>query len=160
MNNIASKSIIMLTISLCAYSCSVAHNDFSQYLNLPPEGWAYTDTLTFLPDIPDTTASGRLVLSIRHDNEYPYSNLWIEVTTMRPDSSEKADTVNFLLANQYGRWYGQGFGASYQISDTLPAVMTLTDSLSIKVRHIMRIDTVRNIEQLGVSFVSIDNNKQ
>lgn len=160
MNNIANRSIIMLIISLCAYSCSVAHNDFSQYHNLPSEGWAYSDTLTFLTEIPDTTASGRLVMSIRHDNEYPYSNLWIEVTTMRHDSSVKTDTINFLLANQYGRWYGQGFGASYQISDTLPSIMTLTDSMPIKVRHIMRIDTVRNIEQLGVSFVSIDNNKQ
>lgn len=147
---------MILTTSLCAYSCSVGHNDFSLYKNLPSDGWAYTDTLSFLPSIPDSSARGHLILSVRHDNEYPYSNLWLEVRTTMPDHSEKVDTINFLLANPYGRWYGQGFGASYQISDTLPGLTVLTDSMPVKVRHIMRIDTIRNIEQLGITFVSID----
>ncbi len=150
------KLLVYTIISLCAYSCSVAHNDFSNFKNLPSDGWAYNDTLVFMPVIPDTTATGYLILSIRHDNEYPYSNLWIEVRSTLSDSTERADTVNFLLANPYGRWYGQGFGASYQISDTISRPITLTDSLPVKVRHIMRTDTVRNIEQLGVTFVSID----
>ncbi len=158
MRNITAKSIIPIITALCAYSCSVAHNDFSQFHDIDSDGWAYTDTLVFTPRIPDTTATGRLILSVRHDNEYPYSNLWVEVRTTRPDSSEQTDTVNFLLANPYGRWHGQGFGASYQLSDTLPRTIALTDSLPVKVRHIMRIDTVRHIEQLGVTFVTTDDN--
>lgn len=135
----------------------MAHNDFSQYQNLPKSGWAYNDTLTFMPEIPDSTASGKMIISIRHDNGYLYSNLWIEVRTLGADSSETADTINFILANPYGHWHGQGFGASYQISDTLPRTVTLTDSVPVKIRHIMRMDTVRNIEQLGITFVTSDS---
>ena len=152
------KSVVTLIISLCAYSCSVAHNDFSEYCNLPSEGWAYTDTLVFYSSIPDSTAQGRLVLSLRHSNEYPYSNLWIEVSRQDASGSVKADTVNFLMASPYGQWYGQGFGASYQISDTLLQTVELTDSMPLRVRHIMRPDTIRGIEQLGISFVSNDVN--
>ena len=56
------------------------------------------------------------------------------------------------LADVYGRWHGQGFGASYQFSRPFNTGVTLVRGDSVTVRHIMRVDTLRGIEQIGIKF--------
>ena len=130
------------------------HNDYSDFKQLPDNRWIYGDTLTFTPDINDSIASGMLIVAVRHNNTYPYSNLWLEVTYPTSPTDVKRDTINLQLADIYGRWHGKGFGAGYQYADTVSKNVTLFNHQPITVRHVMRIDTLPDIELLGVTFVS------
>ena len=135
-------------------SCGVSPNDYSEFRQLPAEGWHYDDSLRFNPHIADSVAVGRLVVAVRHNNAYSYRNLWLVVT--RHDNSGKIhrDTVNMQLCDRYGRWHGRGFGAEYQYSDTLPGYTRLMRDSSIIVRHVMRVDNLGDVEQIGVTFVA------
>ncbi|MFG6381890.1 MAG: gliding motility lipoprotein GldH [Muribaculum sp.] len=148
--------ILLFSIGLGA--CSSRQNDYSEFCNLPPAGWVYDDTLRFITDIADSVASGTLTVAVRHNNNYPYSNLWLELTRRSGVDKISRDTVNLQLADIYGRWYGNGFGASYQFSDTVRGITRLFRGDTITVRHIMRLDTLPDVEQLGITFVSTESN--
>lgn len=98
-----------------------------------------------------------MILTVRHSNAYPYRNLWVEISHIDPDSVLRHDTLNMELADIYGRWHGSGLGASFQYSDTLSRHFRLVRDFGLKIRHIMRVDTLPDIEQIGVAFISDDN---
>ena len=138
---------------LCLGACSPGHNTYSEFRNLSQEGWAYNDTLTFVPSLKDSINEGCLSIALRHNNNYHYSNLWIEVKHLINDSTSTCDTFNIKLADIYGKWYGTGIGANYQIEQNIIENLKIENGNSLVVRHIMRVDTLRDIEQIGLFFI-------
>lgn len=152
MNRIISIIIAIATGSFWV-SCGISHNDYSSYVDMPKTGWEYADTVMFVPEVADSVYYGTLIVGVRHNNNYPYSNLWLEVTHVNDDILFR-DTVDLELANVYGRWEGRGFGPLYQFADTIVHRRRFVKGDSVMVRHIMRMDTLPDVEQIGVTIVS------
>ena len=151
------KFAIISILSLCLGACVPGHNDYSEFANLPAKGWAYSHPVTFIPTVADSICHGTMVLTIRHGNAYPYRNLWLEFSHIGADSLMRHDTLNVELADIYGRWHGSGLGTSFQYSDTISTDFVLYRDAGLKVRHIMRTDTLPSVEQIGLSFTSREN---
>lgn len=143
---------ISATLFLGGAGCASPGNDYAEYVNLPEEGWKYGDTLKFTPVHPDSVCAGKLVVGIRHGNDFPYTSLWLE-TTVGDGGHEKTDTLAIPLADSFGRWSGRGIGASFQTTDTVGGTFLHVSGSEVKVRHIMRADTLRGVEQVGIFFV-------
>lgn len=141
-------AIIALTALLA--SCADS-GDFSHFSTLPDSGWAYGDTIGFDTDRLDSLSTGTLYLSLRHTNDYHYSNLWIEVTC-DDNGRQRRDTLNLRLADNFGRWQGKGFGATRQMKTEVARNITPRPGSKVWVRHIMRVDTLCGIREIGVSF--------
>lgn len=127
----------------------------ASFKSIEADGWAYGQAYEFNPapafTEPDGTA--RIAIAVRHSDAYLYSNLWLELATPVPGTdSLKLDTVNVPLADVYGKWLGRGVGVSYVTSDTLPGRYAFDDELPARVRHIMRVDTLKDIEQIGLIY--------
>ncbi|MDE6279234.1 MAG: gliding motility lipoprotein GldH, partial [Paramuribaculum sp.] len=60
------------------------------------------------------------------------------------------DTLCIELADPFGRWLGTGQGASRQVKASLPHSVSVDSGRTIAVRHLMRLDTVPDIEQVGL----------
>lgn len=137
-------------------SCSRHANDYSAFSTIGDDGWAYGSTFVYLPEIEDSIADGTLRIAVRHTNDFPYRNLWLEVTSqvMNPDStlSFRADTVNMVLADAYGNWLGSGLGSTFQKADTISPRYRLISGAPVRVRHIMRLERVNGLEQVGIIF--------
>lgn len=141
----------MFMAVLIAGGCTGGHK-YSGYSNIDPSGWCYGETCDFTVALPDSVATGYMLLSLTHDNSYAYSNLWVEVT-YDSGSRHMVDTVNVPMCDAYGNWYGKGMPGHYQLTDTITLrPVTLTDSSRVTVRHIMRVDTLRGISQVGLEF--------
>lgn len=138
-------------------ACGVSGDDYSEFRRLPENGWLYGDSVIFTPQIEDSTAVGKLIVAVRHNNSYAYRNLWLEVTRHDASGKQHIDTVNMQLCDRYGRWHGRGFGAEYQHADTLSGFTRVIKDSSIVVRHVMRVDKLADIEQIGVTFVATEN---
>lgn len=132
--------------------CSAAH-DYSDYRQLPDAGWAYNDTAIFVPAV-SPAATGDLMVGLRHSADYPYRNLWLEVTYITsPDSVLHRDTLDVELADRFGLWLSRGVGASRQIAVPVRRAVNIDSGRAVTVRHIMRLDTLPKIEQIGVFII-------
>ena len=92
--------LIIAALSLCACDHSIV---ISEFRSLPLSGWDKDSLLTFTYEIEDTLSSYDIILYLRHTNSYPYQNIWLFV------EDEGKDTIEFYLADQRGRWLGNGY---------------------------------------------------
>lgn len=146
--------LLILTALVALASCTVP-DERSQYANMPPEGWAYADTVTLAPDTAARALRGRVALAVRHRADLEWANLWVELTYTAADTARR-DTISIQLADLRGRWLGSGVGVAYQRVDTVAGVRARADR-PISVRHVMRPDRVDGVEQVGVIFVPENN---
>lgn len=141
----------MMLVALMPVGC-VGEGDFSRFADMDSDsGWAYVDTIGFEVSRRDSLSCGDLNVAVRHNNEYPYANLWLEVSYI-DGRKRHCDTVNLRLADVYGRWLGKGFGATHQAQIVVAGEIRPTVGSKICVRHIMRTDTLRGIDAVGVIF--------
>lgn len=147
---------IVVLVALSFGSCG--ERSYSRWANLPTEGWVYADTVFLLPvDTSlydnDSLVNGAIRIAVRHGNSYRYSNLWLEMTYHTDGRRLMRDTINLRLADVYGRWLGSGFGALYQQEATVSPSSMIDVTQPVSLRHIMRVDTLRGIEQVGIEVV-------
>lgn len=153
--------LITIAVSMLIYACSIdghrgggEDNYFSDFKSMPDACWLYDEGVVFTADtLRDSIATGSLILALRHSAAYPYRNVYIELQyNERPDSSIK-DTFNIILADIYGHWRGKGMGSSLMITDTLYKRFQLAQNMPLNLRHILRVDTLEGIEQVGLTFI-------
>lgn len=155
MNRIITVTLILILVATVS-SCTGGYK-YSDYRDVDPAGWPYGERFDYTVTGRDSLLDGILMVSLTHDNSYEYSNVWLEVTVPAADGgATMVDTVNVTLCDSYGNWYGKGMPGHYQLTDTLIAApLTLADSSRVSVRHIMRVDTLRGISQVGISLQPI-----
>lgn len=142
---------ILSVISLTA--CSPGSNTYSSYINFESGKWLYNDTITFPMNNENFVSSGSLIIGLRHNNNYPYRNIWIEKTISDSNNTiHSIDTINIELCDIYGQWYGSGVGKSYQLSYKFDKITPSLPKGKIQIRHIMRDDTLSGVEQLGIIY--------
>ncbi len=146
MRNLLSVILVTLALGACAPG-----NECSTFVDLAAGGWAYGDSVVFTPAMADSVADGHLKIAVCHDNSYPWSNLWLEVSYPGPQGTYR-DTVEMTLADPFGHWQGKAIGSTYQMQATLPARLRLHADTRVEVRHIMRLDTLRGLTKVGVTF--------
>lgn len=140
-------------------ACMPDDNMYSEFATMPGAQWLYTDSLEFTPsETADSLVRGTLLVAVRHTHGYRYRNLWLEVALPRSGAGADSlppvrDTLDIQLADSLGRWLGRGSGASFLLTDTVARHFTLRKGAPIRVRHIMRLDTLPDIEQVGAVFI-------
>jgi len=151
---------IFLLISLF-YSCKKTSTVYSKYYYIEKEEWSSKDTAKFRVDIIDTISLNDVNIKIRHGELYPYSNLYVFLTTVYPDNSQKTDTIELVLANSKGEWYGSGLGDMYDI--TLPIKKNVRFAKSGVYQfyfvHAMRQDPLPNISEFGFEIIRVSKNR-
>lgn len=139
-----------------ATSCSRPGNACSHYEALSPvDGWCYSDTLRYPLEHTDSVARGLIAVGVTHTGEYPYSDLWLEITSEGDKEHARRDTLCLRLADRNGRWTGHGIGTSFQAADTVRIPVEHRSGEPLTVRHIMRDDTIPGIDRVGIFFIPV-----
>lgn len=73
---------------------------------IPNGQWAYSDTIRFEADIPDTTMIYNLWLTLDHSPDFAWQNLYIRIHTLFPDGKRLSAPLSLELANLGGIWQG------------------------------------------------------
>lgn len=144
------RILLLPAVILIMAACSNT-TEHSGFTTISPDGWIYGDTVKYCPADSDSTALALcdVVIVVRNNNDYEYSNLWLRLDYPGTDTIH-TDTLNVVLADDFGNWLGKGIGGSYQFSDTVLRNVSLDPMGDIKVSHIMRADTLGGIEQIGI----------
>lgn len=97
--------IRIILLSSCLLLLMACNRDivYSEFHSVPLKEWGADSVLTYRFDITDTLATYRMLVCLRHTEQYPYQNMWLFV-----GDSGQQDTIEFYLANDRGEWLGNG----------------------------------------------------
>lgn len=146
------KKILLTVISFLLVSCGRGIV-FTEFAQLPSTGWEQDSLLRFEPVIEDTSGNYDVLLVVRHTDRYAYQNLWLFVDVLRDSTLIRRDTINGMLADQDGAWYGRGmyimeWPMLYLVDEELEA-----GSYQLVLQQAMREPTLRGITDVGVKVV-------
>lgn len=101
-------SLFALTASLVLLLSGCGPNFIvDQSQEIDASGWAYEKAANFSFSIADTQQLYALHLGITHEPDFFAQNIYVTITTDRPDGSSQTDEISLQLADKFGRWYGE-----------------------------------------------------
>ncbi|WP_300728252.1 gliding motility lipoprotein GldH [uncultured Bacteroides sp.] len=166
MNRIPLKYFYIIGITLFLSGISTACTDgntaYYHYEAVKGLDWEKSDTLTFT--IPDsiTGQTYNLEIGIRHNELYPYQDIWMElIHGVSPDKS--IQRLHIQLADEKGNWNGSGnSGSLYQHITKEAEISLLPGDSVLRLVHIMRHNPLPGISDVGIrlSFPSSINPKK
>lgn len=143
------KYIFIFLLLVVANAC-MSDSIYERFENIKDEKWNSDDIKNFSFEITESD-SFRVNIALRNTNDYKKANLWLFITTVSPKGLVKKDTLDCLLADDYGYWLGDGFSGLYSTSHFL---FERRDSMlgkwTISIQQAMRADVVEGIEKVGV----------
>ena len=148
---------IFLNVLLLTSSCH-CRVMYSYFYDMPTEGWNKDSILTFSYTPTDSVHDYSIQFVVRHNNQYPYQNMWLFVNHYVNDGIHlETDTIECVLADDYGRWYGKGvsiyelpmlYTESYRYKlSSFNTIFTLT------LQQGMRSEVLCGVQSVGVEVV-------
>lgn len=149
------KLFFVLFIFITACNNNVKYQDNSDLEN---ESWNISNVLTHKIEITDTLEVYNMFINIRNTVDYKYSNLFMFVTTKFPNGKMAKDTLECLLADNMGKWYGKGKGRVrdskilFKPKVRFPAL----GSYTIEIKQAMREEPLVGIANVGISLEEVN----
>ncbi len=117
--------------------------------------WSQEQVLHFPFHIEDTASRYHIYFLTRHTEAYPYSNIWLWVYTMEPDSQLLKTRIEVPLADPAGRWLGRGMGEIWEhrmpiTRNDQPMKFLKPGRYEIRFEQNMRLDPLPEILQVGL----------
>lgn len=150
------KAILVVCCVLSFISLSCDNQEiYYRFHEINNAEWAQNDTLTF--DIDSTlfevNVPYKIYLEVTNNVNYPYQNIWLFVQSNINDTVFNEQSKEYLLADEFGKWKGSGFGSLFQSSLPLDnVVFKEKKNYQIKLEHGMRDVSLKGIEKVGLKI--------
>jgi len=121
-------------------------------LDTNESGWDVTKKLITEINIEDTLSPHVFYIYVRNTTDYKYSNFFLFIKTTFPDGKIAIDTLECLLADKEGKWYGKGKGKIRDNKILLKknAIFPIKGLYKFEIEHAMRTKTVNGIKSIGI----------
>ena len=114
-------------------------------------GWEAGESVKFEWQVKDTLTQHDFFIDLRHDQSYPFSNIYLFVDFTFPNGKNLRDTISCNLADERGVWLGTGFGnlVDHRIGFRKSTSFPVAGDYSIEVAHGMRETPLRGMRDVG-----------
>jgi gliding motility-associated lipoprotein GldH len=147
-----------LLITLIALYCTGCRNNvtFTDSTAYRSETWNIENVTEFNPEISDTATIQNIFFNIRTGSAYPFRNIWLFVNTVSPSGKSLTDTLQYLLADEKGKWYGRGIGDVKELNLPFRSGVWFPEKgvYHFKIRHGMRVENLKGVYDLGLRIES------
>jgi gliding motility-associated lipoprotein GldH len=145
---------VLITLLLSACNSNTL---FTDSVSMPDEVWTLENVTDFTPEITDTVTRNNISIIIRTGSSYPFRNIYLFVSTSSPAGKTITDTLQYMLADEKGNWYGKGIGDVHQLD--LPfkssVYFPVKGKYSFRIRHGMRNETLKGVYDIGLRIEKI-----
>ncbi|MCM1034226.1 MAG: gliding motility lipoprotein GldH [Paludibacter sp.] len=143
------KLLLLVFPLLCCVACE-QRTVYSEIRSLPLSGWNADSVLHYEFEITDTATCYNVLFYVRHTQQYPYQNMWLFVN--------ENDTIEFYLADQRGRWLGNGWGNLREMPVLYKHKLCFPHSgtYSYDIRQGMREECLYGINDVGIKVEKCD----
>ncbi|MBW6536815.1 MAG: gliding motility lipoprotein GldH [Mariniphaga sp.] len=130
---------------------------FDQYREISDSEWHKDSLVVFKIPVNDTLKNHNLLLQIRNETKYKYSNLWLFIEIEQPGGEVLRDTFEIVLADPTGRWLGKGFGGlkTLQTIYRRDVYFPVSGEYTISLQHGMREEILTGIHDVGIRVENI-----
>jgi len=144
--------MILIACVLMAFVSCDKNRIFEAYQPVSSEGWNKDSLATFLVNVNDTLQNHNILLNVRNEIEYKYSNLWLFVEISEPQGLVMKDTFEITLASPAGKWLGDGFGGlrTRQVMYRRNVYFPLPGEYKMSIQHGMRESILDGISDIGI----------
>lgn len=156
MNN---KELFYLLLIFVGLFQSCSQNIFyHSRLDIPDNIWESDKEAIFDFDISDTLQVYDLLITLANTNDYRHSNIWLFVNTKAANGQIAADTLEYILADEKGKWAGKKSGDAWtnQLMYKTKIRFPKTGKYSIEIIQGMRDLKLKGIKQVGVKIITTD----
>ena len=146
------RDLIITTISSVLLASCGVHTQYSEFRTLPVAGWEADSALTYTFDAGAIESPCDILLCIRHTERYPYQNMWLFCSMDNDSTTILTDTLEFYLADDRGRWLGNGGLKLYEMPVLFAENYQLPDSglCTFTIRQGMRDASLRGVRDVGL----------
>lgn len=103
--------------------------------------------------ITDTTAAYRLFVVLRHQDAYPFNNIWLNMGINAPGDTARLQRIEVPLGSDATGWYGAGMGniweTRYELT-TGPQRFRKPGVYQYRLGHIMRVNPLPHVMSVGL----------
>ena len=114
--------------------------------------WYYKNPIPFDVHINDTNKLYNVYVNLRISSDYKYNNLFMWVNTTNPAKKTDQRRIEIRLANDGGKWLGNGLGDLYDYQ--FPVFQKIKFPTSgfyrFELEQNMRDDTLMHVKSVGV----------
>jgi gliding motility-associated lipoprotein GldH len=153
-NKYAFLSFILL--SLLFYSCN-SNVMFTDSVPMQDEVWTLENAASFKAEITDTISGNNIFFTLRTGASYPYRNIYLFASTTSPAGKTITDTLQYMLADEKGKWYGKGFGDVHELNLPFKANVYFPSKgvYTFRIRHGMRAEALKGVYDIGLKIEKI-----
>ena len=142
---------ILCCLILSACVDKNTHIDFRSFKNAE---WDKDSVCQFKVNISDTINPYQIFIETRNNTSYPYSNIWLFVDIKTPSGDVRKDTIGFNLADDFGKWYGQGFSVyELEVPYEKSFIFRQSGDYVFSIKHGMRDEALKGISGIGIKLV-------
>lgn len=143
--------LLCVIISLILTACH-SRTIFTDSVPMPGHQWTLENTAVFTPAITDTLKSTNIYFNIRTGSSYPYRNIFLFVSTTSPAGKTITDTLQYMLADEKGKWYGNGTGGVHELRLPFKAgvYFPVKGTYTFRICHGMRSETLKGVYDFGL----------
>jgi gliding motility-associated lipoprotein GldH len=125
---------------------------FEKNITVATSGWKSTQPIEMDVDIQDTVSLTNFYINVRHTTGYKYSNIYFFVDTFFPEGSKTRDTLQVILADDAGKWFGKGLGnvKSAQVLIKSGVTFPVKGIYKFRIEQGMRDFELKGIEDVGI----------
>jgi gliding motility-associated lipoprotein GldH len=122
---------------------------------IPESGWMIDDPVRFAVDIKDTSQLYDVYITLRHNTDYEFMNLFLFLKTYYPDLDFSRDTLECFLSDETGRWFGRGGSSVKDCMMLFKRNVRFPQKGRYQFEFVqgMRTESLENIMDLGLSIV-------
>lgn len=152
--------LVVFFAFLAIVSCD-PNRVYEEYVEIPLHVWDVDNKPVFRPYISDTVASHNIYIDIRNGSGYSYRNLYIFISTTSPTGQWVCDTIDCILADKRGKWYGSGWGDIYELR--LPYKQNIRFPVpgyySFEYEQAMRTEHLKGVYDIGLRIEKVQTSE-
>ena len=114
--------------------------------------WTYSDSLSFEVEVRDTLKIYNLYLDLEHNTDFPFQNLYTQISTSFPSGKRISEQLSLELQGKSGAWLGN-CGSTYcklRIPIQEGAYFNSSGKHTIVVNQFMRSDSINGVKSLSL----------
>jgi len=145
------KLLVFIVLIVALSGCKQAAL-YERLHNIRKAAWSDQQVPSFTFDITDTTAAYNVYVVLRHTNQYPYRNIWLNVGLEQPGDTIRHQSFELQLAAT-DSWLGTGMDDVYEHRALLfsrPVRFDRSGSVTFTLQQIMRQNPLPGVMQAGI----------